>query len=76
MAARRAPIISRRSFTLDLQSITVLESVAAEFEGNGSMAVRQVLREAAERRGLVVDRGSVREEEQIESFSISKENDR
>jgi len=70
MAAKRAPIIARRSFTLDLQSVTVLESIAAEFEGNGSMAVRQVLREAAERRGLVTDRASISEEEQIERASL------
>lgn len=70
MAAKRAPIIARRSFTLDLQSVTALETIAAEFEGNGSMAVRHLLREAAERRGLVVDRASVNEEGQIERASL------
>jgi len=51
----RTPKNFRTSLTADRASIALLDAIAEEYDGNRSFTVRRVLREAAERRGIVVD---------------------
>jgi hypothetical protein len=41
------------SFTVDPASVRTLDLLAKDFEGNRSMAVRQLIHSEAERRGLL-----------------------
>ncbi len=50
----RTPKNFRTSLTADEGSIALLDAIAEEYDGNRSFTMRRVLREAAERRGIVV----------------------
>lgn len=50
----RAPMKLRASYAVDEHSLAMLDAIAEQYEGNRSYAMRQIIREAAERRGIVV----------------------
>lgn len=52
----RTPKDMQLSHTMDVSTYALLEAIAAEeFDGNRSLTIRKVLREAAERRGIAPD---------------------